>query len=372
MHFNEFNISRTKPKVLIAPLDWGLGHATRCIPIIYELLHNKCEVIIAASGNIKYLLQLEFPQIKFVSLEGYNIRYSQNKKNFSKALLLQIPQIVKAIYKEHKTLAKIIEQNHINLIISDNRLGFYNKNITSIYITHQLTIKTGNKFTEWLMQKIHYFFINKFDECWVPDNVGVNNLAGELSHPCKMPKTKVNYLGILSRFEKIEETTKFDILILISGPEPQRTLFENIILKQLEDFAGTTLLIRGVPNKTEENNFSIYKNSKIKIINHLNATALNKAIAQSKIIICRSGYTTLMDLVKLQKRAILIATPGQTEQEYLSKEMLRKELFYTVSQDKFNLQEALYNFEKMTTVNFEQTTPPYKTIIENIVNNTKV
>ena len=338
MKLENINTGNSNVRVLVAPLDWGLGHATRCIPIIYELLGLHFDVLIAAEGKTKKILQNEFPSLIFLPLTGYEVMYSKNKWLLFFSLLTQLPKLFRRIYYEHKWLKKIIKENNIGMVISDNRLGMYNSTITCIYITHQLKIKTGNRFTEQLAQKIHYFFINKYAACWVPDNKAANNLAGDLSHPKCLPKTPVKYLGPLSRFEKTTVKKKYDYLVLISGPEPQRTIFEELMLEELKKISGKIMLVRGLP---EDDKPLIQNNDKIEIHNHLAAAALNRAILQSGIVICRSGYTSIMDLIKLDQKAILIPTPGQTEQEYLAAYLMQQKIFFSAPQNNFSLPAAL-------------------------------
>ena len=366
MEFEKINITAGSKKVLVAPLDWGLGHATRCIPIIYALLQQHVEVIIAADGAIKNLLKKEFPNVVFTQLKGYNIRYSSNGFWLPLRLLAQLPKFVWAVYTEHKWLKKIVLTHNIDTVISDNRLGLYHSKIYCIYITHQLKIKTGNRFATWLAQKTHYFFINKYRTCWVPDNESENFLAGELSHPKKLPVLPIKYLGPLSRFEKIIIEKKYDLLILLSGPEPQRTIFETILLKQLKIFTGSVLLVRGLPLYTNKTDW-VFENN-LTIVNHLTANELNKAIQQSALVISRSGYTTIMDLVKLEQKAILVATPGQTEQEYLAAYLKNKNIFFSASQKGFSLNEILQNaaffsYAPFVTIN----TDGYKKIVADLV-----
>ena len=337
----KFNNTSQKPRILIAPLEWGLGHATRCIPIIKELVKQNCEIFIAAEGATFYLLKNEFPEINFLPLMGYRMIYSRKKYFLAWKIISQFPKIVFTIYKEHQWLNKMVKQNNIDAVISDNRFGMYHNKIPSVYITHQLLIKTGNAFTEKIAQRIHYYFIKKYTECWVPD-FEVNGLAGELSHPKKLPK-KTKYLGALSRFELNTAVKKYNLLISISGPEPQRTIFEKHILKELLSYSGKVLFIRGLPEKNEEIK---NENTSLEINNHLSAEKLNEAILQSDMIISRCGYTTIMDLVKLQKKAILIPTPGQTEQEYLAKYLMENKIFYTTDQKDFVLQNAFHDTDK--------------------------
>jgi uncharacterized protein (TIGR00661 family) len=346
MKGEKFNIPGHKTRILIAPLDWGLGHATRCIPIITALIKQHCTVIIAAEGQIKILLKKEFPQLQFIELRGYRVRYSQYKIWMPVKLLTQLPKIIYRIYAENRWLKRVIEEHSIDAVISDNRMGLYNKQIPCIYITHQLTIKTGNRFTESIAQKIHYHFINKFKACWVPDAEGILNLAGALSHPVISPKVPVTYLGPLSRFEKKETEIKYDICIILSGPEPQRKI----------------ILIRGLPQATKTPELN---NASVEIKNYWGADELNDVIQQSKIIISRCGYSTVMDLVKLQQKAILVPTPGQTEQQYLGRYLQQQKLFFCVEQENFSLTEALGKAAYFEFNTSSVSTSDYETVIEN-------
>ena len=354
----------TRPRVLIAPLDWGLGHATRCIPIILSLLEHGCEVIVATEGAPKQLLQQEFPDLVFAELKGYRVRYSRKKFWLPAKLLMQFPKILLQIYAENRWLKKMAAQYKIDAVISDNRFGMYHAVIPSVYITHQLMIKTGNPFSEKIAQKLHYHFIKKFTECWVPDWAGEINLAGNLSHPSVLPTTPVKYTGPLSRLEKTTEDIKYDCCILISGPEPQRSLFEEIIFRDLENYNGKAIVIRGLPQDSLDIKVKIHL---VEIKNHLPAAELSKVLQQSNFIICRSGYSTIMDLVMLQRNATLVPTPGQTEQEYLAAYLQGKQLFYSVKQDSFSLPEIV---QKMKEYPFKEIAFPknnFNKVIEDFV-----
>lgn len=350
MKGENFNKPGYITRVLVAPLDWGLGHTTRSIPVINGLIKHGCEVIIAAEGAGRILLEKEFPGLRFLQLRGYRMTYSQRGFWMPVKLFLQFPKIILRIYQEHLWLKKAIKEHSIDGVISDNRMGLYHSSVPCVYITHQLKIKTGGWFTEWLAQKIHYRFINKFKECWVPDAAGENNLAGELSHPVHLPKAPVKYLGPLSRFEKRMAEIKYDLLVILSGPEPQRTVFEKTMIKEIEPFTGRVLLVRGLLENTgTEKPLPSF----IEIQNHLPAMEMNSAILQAGLIICRSGYTTVMDMVRLQKKAILVPTPGQPEQEYLADYLYKKKLFLCVPQETFSLTDELkkaagFSFNKIT------------------------
>ncbi|MEP7254253.1 MAG: glycosyltransferase [Ferruginibacter sp.] len=252
----------------------------------------------------------------------------------------------------------------IDAVISDNRFGMYHSSVPCIYVTHQLKIKTDHRFTEWIAQKINYWFINKYNECWVPDTAGEINLSGELSHPVVLPKVPVKYLGPLSRFEKVASEIRYDLLIILSGPEPQRTVFEEILLNDLKNYSGRALLVRGLPSNT-----TLLKpsSSSLGIQDHLPAAELNRVILQSQLIISRCGYTTVMDLIKLQKKAILVPTPGQTEQEYLADHLLKQKLFFCTKQEFFSLPEVLKKAEIFSFINSAFSQNDYEKVIDSFV-----
>jgi uncharacterized protein (TIGR00661 family) len=334
--------SPEKPRILVAPLDWGLGHATRCIPIIRELLAQGCEVWLAGEGAQENLLKTEFPRLSFLQLDGYRIRYSRSAVRLVLSIFRQIHQILRAIRKENAWLKKMLIDYNFDAVISDNRYGLYHASVPCIFITHQLTIKSPlGKWTEKILQKRNYKYINRFMECWVPDNIGENNLAGELSHPVKKPTIPVKYTGLLSRFDSsasLKEAGKEGhLLIILSGPEPQRSILEDKIIKEVSHYNGTATIVRGLPGLSS----FIPSTNMIHFYNHLPADELNKEMLKAEYVISRCGYSTVMDIAVLQKKSILIPTPGQTEQEYLASYLLEKQIAFCMLQKGFSLINAL-------------------------------
>lgn len=319
----QLNTTQKKERILIAPLNWGLGHATRCIPIIQQLLLQGHFIIIATENEGKALLEKEFPNLPIITLKGYDISYSKTNSQVWK-IISQIPKILYRIKKEHSSLKKIIAQHQITTVISDNRFGMWSSKVRCIYITHQLRIMMPKwlKPMEFVAEWIHRTIINRYDECWIPDFAGENNLSGELSHRNKMPQN-AKFIGILSRFENInikpETTKKFHTVAIVSGVEPQRTLFLKKITSSLLLSNEKSLIIGGTPSKTET-----FTNKNITFVNHLSSEEFANILYHAKRIICRSGYSTMMDLETLKKSAEIIATPGQTEQEYLAKYLIKK------------------------------------------------
>ena len=321
---------KPKKRILVAPLNWGLGHATRSIPIIKALIERGFEPVLASDGVALSLLKKEFPQLEAIELPSYNITYSKKGKFFMLNLLKGSPKMLKAIKAEKKVLKSIIETNNIDGVISDNRLGMYNKKVPCVFITHQLQVLSGK--TTWLSTKLHQKIIKRFNECWVPDHPGELNLSGSLGH-IKLNEIPIKYIGPLSRFQKIETKIKYNLMVLLSGPEPQRTMLEEKLLKALERYKGSILFVKGtVENeqmKTEKGNMVIY--------NYMTSELLEKALNESEFIVSRSGYTTIMDLAKLNKKAFFIPTPGQFEQEYLAKRLTDLGIVPSCSQDDFTL-----------------------------------
>ncbi len=346
----DFNIQT----VLVAPLDWGLGHATRCIPLIHALTDMGYRVLIASDGPQEKLLKKEFPHHSFLKLPGYKIQYSRSRGWLPFKIIQQLPALLRIIQREHRWLQTVIEQYKIDLVIADNRYGLWTNKIPSVFITHQLTIKARYGWLEKLIQKINYRYINRFTACWVPDMKEHDGLAGVLSHPIKKPRIPVAYLGLLTRFQVKETNTKKHITVLLSGPEPQRTLLEEKIIEQAEQIQQPITLVRGLPNTEEKPALSSF----IQHFNHLETKELENLLQQSELVIVRSGYTSLMELMQLKVKTILVPTPGQTEQEYLANVLKEKGYAVHMKQELFNLSEAIalsrahvYNFPAVTLFN---------------------
>ena len=179
---------------------------------------------------------------------------------------------------------------------------------------------------------MHRNYIKRFDECWVPDFSVKTNLSGKLGHPKKF-EIPVKYIGALSRLEPVEIESHYDIMVLLSGPEPQRTELEELLMHELKHYKGQVLFVRGVIEEQQ----TVTRKEQVKIVNFMETEDLQKAICSSDLIVSRSGYTTVMDLYKLGKKAFFIPTPGQTEQEYLAKRLQNKGIIPFKEQENFSL-----------------------------------
>lgn len=328
----------SRKNILVAPLNWGLGHATRCIPIIKALENQGYNPIIASDGIALAMLKKEFNHLQMLELPSYEIEYAQNGNHFKWKMIKNTPKMIEAILKERQMVKKWIKEYAISGIISDNRLGVYSKKITSVFITHQLNVLTGN--TTWITSKLHQFIIKKYDECWVPDVAETPNLTGKLGH-LENPHSKIKYIGPLSRLHKKNLPKKYDLMVVLSGPEPQRGMLEEKLAVDLLEYKGEVVFIKGIV-ETEQ---IIEKIAHITFYNFMTTTELEQTFNESEMVLCRSGYTTVMDLAQLGKKAFFIPTPGQYEQEYLAKKLKREGLVPYKKQDKFkimHLQEVLF------------------------------
>lgn len=306
------------------------------------LLKKKHRVLIAGNGDSFYLLKEQYPELTFYELPGYNISYPSGK-NASVHALLQTSKVLKTIAKENKAIEAILAKENIDLIISDNRYGVRNAKVKSIFICHQIALQAPNsmRFMNPVFLKLHLRQIHKFDVVWIPDAENKNNLSGKLSHDIafKIPHT---YIDIQSRFanyvaeKSFISELDFEILVVLSGPEPQRTFLENELKKKLQTIASKVFLVKG---KTSEQKIETENN--VTTINYLNTNDLFVALQKAKTIICRSGYSTVMDLAVLGKKAIFIPTEGQTEQEYLAETLAQKKYAVVCKQNTLNIEEAL-------------------------------
>ncbi len=308
-------------------------------------------VIIAATGAQKALLHEEFPSLPFVEIPGYHIKYDKNRALPIFRLIGSIPKILIRVKQENGWLRRFARLERPDLVLSDNRYGLYLPDTCCVFMTHQLLIRTpfGGSFgamADRLLQRVNYFAIGRFSRCWVPDTPGSDSLAGKLSHPRTTPSVPTAYIGWLSRFGAAATDAPVDpvdLLVLLSGPEPQRTILEQMILDQVASVdlaAGGSyriVLVRGLPGGGDP----VKIPSGVLVHDHLPAATLEPLIRRSSLVLARSGYSTVMDLARLGKRAIYIPTPGQTEQEYLGGYLSERGWGLCIKQEKFSLPAAL-------------------------------
>lgn len=316
----------TGQRILVAPLHWGLGHAARCVPIINQLSKNNA-ILLGSDGLALDLLRREFPDMSYVKLPSYNIHYKS--KHFLLGMLKQSPKLSLAVSKEMALVEDIVDRFGLTMIISDHRLGCRDRRIRSVIIAHQLQLLAGMKMAAFIGSRLNKFFINDFDECWVPDyRIKSMSLAGRLSRSEGIKK--VRYIGPVSRLNKRNLVKFYDIAVILSGPEPKRTWLESTLHSLLKDSSHRIVWIRGTSN-TSDNPMSYDK-----VIDMANSKEINEVYNQSKLIIARAGYTTIMDIAKVGVPSILIPTKGQPEQEHLAQHLNGRHYFEFLAEEELS------------------------------------
>lgn len=321
-------------KIFFAVMNWGLGHASRSIPIIEKLQQRGIELIVGSDGVALALLQKEFPTLQFVELPAYNVHYRSN--NMILNIAPQVPKLIYAINKERRYIKNIISTQQIDAIISDNRFGIFDSRVYSVFMTHQLNILIPSPLiSKWVNQK-NASYILKYQECWVPDFSGAEAIAPALSTHHGF--NHLRYIGPVSRMQTYTCSMEYDIAVVLSGVEPQRSFLEEAIIEQLKNSNYSVVIVSG--NTLDEGAASIADN--IERIPYLCTKELNALMLSSRLLICRSGYSSIMDIHKLGLQKVLfIPTPGQTEQEYLAKQLSGRAQFRYQKQSQLDLLDTV-------------------------------
>jgi uncharacterized protein (TIGR00661 family) len=322
--------------IVFTILNWGLGHAVRCITIIDYLKNNGHNIHIASDGIALDFLKETYPDLVFHELPSYGIKY---KYTFMPLNIIEKgPRLIKTLFNEHRATKQIVKANQIDLIINDNRLACFHNEKPSVFISHQLTIPVRNRAFRKFTNFLHHLFINKYDYCWIPDFKDTNNLAGDISYSTRKSPPK-QYLGPLTTLKLIPNREDLPLLIVLSGPEPQRSIFERKIINQASQLEESIVLVRGT-NKSRSFDST---NKHLEILDLVDRNKLALLIQRAKRVICRSGYTSIMDFALNPKALYFVPTPGQYEQEYLAKHWFEKMRVPFCAQQNFNLKEAFEN-----------------------------
>ena len=324
---------------LVCPLNWGLGHASRMVPVVYDLLRQGDHVILGGDGDALKLLSNEFPELPALHIPDIKVTFGHQKMLLN--LMGLVPKIMYSSVREYYLLKRLLKTTAIDVVISDNRYGLRNKKAKSVLVTHQLMVKLPKpfKFLEYLVHLLIKSTAKKFDECWVPDYADKqSSLSGDLSHKYKVPHNTI-YIGPLSRFAHVQAATfdtVYEVVVVLSGPEPLRSHLERGLREVLLATQLSTLIVQGKPS--EEVTYTTKGN--VCTVTYMSTAELGSALHQATVIICRSGYSSIMDLENFKAKAILIPTPGQTEQEYLALHLSHR--YRTVKQSDMALHLPVY------------------------------
>jgi len=302
--------------------------------LIQELEQLGVEVFLASDGVALHLLQAEFPHLPSFELPSYRIRYQS--ANMVWNIGRQLPRITWAIRRENQAVAQLVRTHAIQGILSDNRYGCFHKKINSVLLSHQLHVQLPYRVLAWPANKVLRLALNKFDTLWVPDVAETPGLAGVLSHGAPV-HPDLRYIGILTRMRYYEMEPEYDVAVVLSGPEPQRSILEQLLLEQAIEMPHRFIIVQGRTQSKKH----YYAADDVEVVSYLTTRDLNNVLMSSKVLVCRSGYSSIMDLAGLNKKAILIPTPGQTEQEYLAKTLAEQQLFVGQAQNAIDLDTGI-------------------------------
>lgn len=339
-------------------MNWGLGHATRCIPIIRELEQLGAEVFLASDGVALHLLQAEFPHLPVMQLPSYRIRYES--ANMVWNIGKQLPRIVWAVRREHSEVDRLVRHHRIDGIISDNRYGCFHDQAASVLLSHQLHPRVPGSVLNWFANRVLRAAIARFDSVWVPDIAEAPGLSGDLSHG-KPVHRDIRFAGILTRMRAYESEPEYDVAVVLSGPEPQRSHLEQRLLEQAVFMPHKFIFVQG-NTQAKKHHFAA---DNVEVVSYLTSKDLNDVLMASKVLVSRSGYSSIMDLAGLGKKAILIPTPGQTEQEYLADRLSNQNLFVAQQQDAIDLDNGIRQLSRTTGLRHGTfPTDNYKTLLK--------
>ena len=328
-------------KVLVAPLDWGLGHATRCVPVVREFLNQGAEVELAVVRSNATLLRGFFQELRQRLAPSYNIVYPKHGYNMGLWLAKNGVHLRKVMNYEHRFAEKMVERYHYDVLVSDNRFGFYSRHAKSIYMTHQRRIafpKVLSAF-EPVGMLWHASVMKHFDEVWVPDLPEFPGYAAGLSHVNKSP-VPVKYVGALSRFENhlgTETPRNYKFVAIVSGVEPARSRFESLLRNVLAKVPGRHAIILGKPVLGVKS----WSEGNIDFHTHLPDREFAEAVRGAQWVVSRGGYSTVMDMAVLGAKCIFVPTPGQYEQVILAQDLAREGYAATISESNFSIETLL-------------------------------
>lgn len=324
-------------RVLVCVLDWGLGHATRSIPVIRELQRQGGNVMLASSNDAGKLLRQEFPNLNYHELPGYAPSY-QSTGSMMLTIAAQAFKFSKVIRTEHREVGALVRSLRVDVVISDNRYGCYSDRIPSVFLTHQYHVRLQDRWSsaERLINKWQKSYYAKYRQVWIPDQP-----ASGLTTSFVPDGSAVKYVGWLSRFGQEKSASEgYPVVAVVSGPAPQRGIFADQLKRELAARGSRALLVTGQPGEVRQE-----RDGALEVVNHLPAKEMERALRSADIVIARSGYSTIMDLIALGKKAILVPTPQQPEQMILAKQLQDLRVAFCPDQENFALADALKKTE---------------------------
>ena len=396
-------------KVLVAPLDWGLGHATRCVPVIREFLQAGADVELAVVKENANLFREVFPELRQRIAPSYNIVYPKHGYNMAWWLLKNSMHLNSVMRYEHHFAEEMVKCHGYDVLFSDNRFAFYSKKAYSIYMTHQRRIAFPKVFAafEGVGVLWHSNIMRKFDEVWVPDLEFYPGYAGVLSHSGATPGDKpLRYVGTLSRFSEcsanvggaaglhgnidlengvdlmsvsefmarsvaewdvLDKRTKYKVVAVVSGVEPARTQFEVQLRHALMEIPGRHLMILGKPSAEHRS----WVEGNIEFHSHLESCAFADVVKRANYVVSRGGYSTVMDMAELGAKCIFVPTPGQFEQIVLARNLSKEGYAVEIPADKLSAETLLKAFDSCVRMPKLGSSNLLRTAVKSVIQNIK-
>ena len=370
-------------KILVAPLDWGLGHATRCVPIVKEFLRQGAEVELAVvKANAGFFREV-FPELRQRVAPGYNVVYPKYGFNMALWLLKNSAHLNAVMRYEKRYAEEMVERHGYDVLFSDNRFAFFSKKAYSVYMTHQrrIAFPPAVAALEGVGVRWHRARMRNFDEVWVPDVESAPGYAGALSHLPSLRGAenapKVKFVGPLSRFDEVVgslktsgldagelpagslKAGKYRVVAVISGVEPARTQFENRLRDILRDVPGNHLMILGKPQAPRRR----WTEGNIEFVTHLPTGDFASAVRNADWVISRGGYSTVMDMAYLGAKCVFVPTPGQYEQVVLARDLATAGYAVSIPANRLSVESLLDAFNK----NVALPRPESSGVLENAV-----
>ena len=334
-------------RILVSPLSWGLGHATRDVPIINHLLEKGHEIGVAATGIALELLAIEFPSLRFYEVPDYPSPYTSEGFSVPRVVAL-LPAMQNDIIREHRIISKIAKQDKYDLIISDNRYGAYARGVPSLFISHQIRFSTpgGIERLERMIEAYSEHYHKNYERVIIPDNPpGALSLSGKLGRARRpITRKRAYYAGIITDIAKKDVVHDIDYLVSISGPKVTKDALKEAIVLQIGSLPGEKVILLGDPGTI----FEQRPDEDTLVKSHATRSEMADLMNRARFVITRSGYTTVMELAELGKKDILFTpTPGQTEQEYLSVYYKERGWIHSVPQRELNLVSDIAQARRM-------------------------
>lgn len=370
-------------KILVAPLDWGLGHATRCVPIVKEFLRQGAEVELAVvKANAGFFREV-FPELRQRVAPGYNVVYPKYGFNMALWLLKNSAHLNAVMRYEKRYAEEMVERHGYDVLFSDNRFAFFSKKAYSVYMTHQrrIAFPPAVAALEGVGVRWHRARMRNFDEVWVPDVEAAPGYAGALSHLPALRGAentpKVKFVGPLSRFDEVAGSLKtsgldagelpagnkcagkYRVVAVISGVEPARTQFENRLRDILRDVPGNHLMILGKPQAPRRH----WTEGNIEFVTHLSTGDFANAVRNADWVISRGGYSTVMDMAYLGAKCVFVPTPGQYEQVVLARDLATAGYAVSIPANRLSVESLLGAFKN----NVALPRPESSGVLENAV-----